>query len=1037
MAEHFSMESIKDHIMSGRVNVDKLESTLDDLRLHAYSYLYNLQKDMVNFFKMQVLYADFDAKEDMVFTKIYLNRYSQFNVKIPFIHYNNRLKFRRSKFYNIPITNEIIDSNRNLFIYTYFVFVDGYLDYSARLKCREELTSICLKKEAMSSSLQEKLRLGAKIDILFLPDLDTEALSATKEDLITNNLTFTTGVKLKSNDKVIAFVSSGQSLVKMFDTTITDGKVILPEACVNDYNDSDVIDITIAILPNFLEQIECPEGTDFFKNSKTPMPIPSDNILIWRKNDDGSITIDNSIKVEKKYPDIFKLPDNHKGNLVANIFYWNNTANNHMDYTPETAMYSQVMNMLMKYSNGSINKNIAEFSPYIYQYDLTSYHKGPYAERIGDSLVYKTNKLFDTFKLWAFASQLYHEKLGESINGYIINTAKLDMEAKRRKNNKAELRDASEHCDFEEDRYVFIFSNKMSYHNLPYKFWIDGLRYVPDQLYNDGAYEYVYIPCSMFNKKGSYIEIERSNDVSGDINLIGAENKIPVSLSCLGGGSIPFNSIFVSGPDRKYLNNSQYRFYLQVGMDENEIPLNSKIILTKNSKLSIKILDPALIGKRVTVSFYDRPIEIHASVTHQNFVKHNLNVNGAIHNIKDDTRRIRVFRSGRLMSHSVYNIGVPETVDDKWKIDLTYFGYVDEFQVDYIPEGYNLIYELDHIDDPKAVINLIGAIDKPFSIKYYDVYVNGFRLLPHQIEKLSEFSIHLKGIPSIEKVRIYEKDITVNTLYSMEIEDAKKLLAEKLMEDEDFIDKLRLHLENVDPDLSIDDVDTIDDVLNIIFTNIIEYIESHGGLFTTQDIDDDTYHAYKSLFGHDEVFLIDPNKTYEDESNREDRVYFIRPPRDNELEEINLYDYVDQFSAMMYIFTDRFVNANRERADIHKKFNCIKRHDSGETILLSGNIITKRFGTEVAMLGVANALADIVAFLSANNGEIDYSHIPDDMVDVAEYIRDKFITPEGEVDMDLLNKFQNFIEEESTIFINPNEEYDAIPDSLSYPIYKD
>ena len=947
--DNYTRETVNPLIVEGKVDLETVGQTLEDLKKHAYSYLFDLQKDIVGFHKLHLKYEDFDVKRDFIFTHIDLNKVMQYNVSIPFIHHNNRLKFRRSKLYNVSITNDDIEENHDLFVYSYFVFINGYLDYSARLKCREELTSVCLRKEAMTPELREQFQPGADIDILFLPDVGIETLEATKEDLETNFLTFKTSSTIKFRDHVYAFVSHEDGLVKMYQAKVVDGKVVVPEESIAEYEDNDVIKIMITILPNFHEQKVCEPGVDYFENSVTPMPVPAENILTLTRNEDGSFRFNNGIGIEKKYPNVFRLPEGHTDTIYANIYYWQNSSNSHLIYGFDTDIYSTAINILEEYRNGTINENIEKYIPFLYDYDLTNFHKSHDKDHQIESVVYKVNKLFETFKLWSFASQLYYENLSKEINGYIIDTTRLNMREKVRRNNRQEIRIEGYYQDFKEDRYLFIFVNKISNRPLPYKYWIDGVRYIPDEVYRDGALEYVYIPCSLFKETGSRIEIEKSNDVAWKVSFMPNDDGSIIDLK-LGKGVIPVHSLFVVDQNLEFVDSSRYKLVVSKnGKEIGEPSSDSKLLLTENHVLKFFPIDETLKGNKVTIGYYERPIQYEVDLNQLNFMMRNLNYQHHVNNIKARPNCIRVFREGRLLPQSMYSVVPPDKLSGEWKIELDGFGSFYSYQVDYIPEGYNEVYSQETVNE-KGIIDLAGKIDKPFSVKYFDVYINGYRLLPNQIKKLSDFVIQISDVNTLHNLYIYEKDVTTDGLYSLELEDAQKFLAEQLIEhDDEFIEKIKEHIKDIIAEKDITDITDIDNAIKIIFNELIDFIEK-GGVLSTMEITDYIYIKYRSFFESDDVFFIDPNKNYDD-LNEEDAVYYIAPRRPEEIPNINDPKYVEEFGKLMQVLSaGKFIDPNVERESLGKGFDDVEEDSVDNVLMVSGNYYTDRYNSEAKNL---------------------------------------------------------------------------------------
>lgn len=938
-------------ILSGAINHEKLASALTDLRLYAYSYLYNLQKDMVGIIQIDAKYEDFTTRQDNVFTGIYLNSYKEFNVKIPFIHHNLRLKFRRSKFYNIPITNKNVEKNRDLFIYSYFVFVDGILDTSAKIRCKEELTSICLRKEAMTKELQEHFVPGANISIVFIPDVRSENLSATKLELQAAGMKFSTSYHRKFNDVVFVFVSKGNGIPKMYSVTQTDNEIVLPDTVVEGYENMDTLDITAVIVPNKFSYTDLAAGERWFEPVvDTNMPVPTENVMVFKCEDDGSMKYNANVSVERKYPNKFAIDEEHKDDTHrAYVFYWDNYANRDMKYESEDIKYRSIINVIAAYASGEVNEDLASFIPYLYSYDNTNFHQLDYIDKRTEPLLYRANKLFDAYKLWAYASQLYYEKMCEETSSYLIYTEKLDMESKIRKNNKEEVRDKAEYTEFENEHYLFVFANTDLLNKLPYKFWVDGVRVVPEHIFLDGKYEYVYMDKSLF-KEDSVIEIERSANSTYMTKVSSGPAGIHVNFANAPKFSFPFRSLYVTDSEGVYIDPDTLKF--AVIMDdgvEYEIPKNSTMLITNETKLFVY----STVSRELVLRFSDKPIQLNRHNDISNWFEENLNGIGLIRNIPKQDNRIRVFQKGRLLPSEVVKLEWPEDSNDALKvwIDFPGMGIIGDFQVDYIPEGYNRIYYTPELSDPKGLLDLSGVIDKPFSMKYYDVYVNGYRLLPRQIERISNFVIQIKNIETVKKLAIYEKDIVSNGVYVLDIDDAKNFLADKLYQnDEDFRKKLREYIEDIIPDVTIEDADKFEEILEFIVNSIVDYLDIHR-LFANDELEEEFFEKYRPFFNSD-VFFIDANKTYpygypEDPN----RVYFLAPQRKTELEGINSPSYVKQFALMMEMMGMQFINANDVRPEISDRLPKIKLQDNDDpVIMISGNMNTERFTKESKLL---------------------------------------------------------------------------------------
>lgn len=120
---------------------------------------------------------------------------------------------------------------------------------------------------------------------------------------------------------------------------------------------------------------------------------------------------------------------------------------------------------------------------------------------------------------------------------------------------------------------------------------------------------------------------------------------------------------------------------------------------------------------------------------------------------------LRIFREGRKISKNQYAL-----IERRGKHYLQYFQRIDigkEVAVDLTPYRNRLVYyteELSPDENGEIIVDLKGYINKPFDIKYYDVYLNGRRLTKHNIFPFSPYQFKLSDVHSIYHFEVYEKD---------------------------------------------------------------------------------------------------------------------------------------------------------------------------------------------------------------------------------------------------------------------------------------
>ena len=126
---------------------------------------------------------------------------------------------------------------------------------------------------------------------------------------------------------------------------------------------------------------------------------------------------------------------------------------------------------------------------------------------------------------------------------------------------------------------------------------------------------------------------------------------------------------------------------------------------------------------------------------------------------KRDPRYFRVYQNGKLIPRHLGIVNFPEyeiTGDGE-----LYPGFLREPGVDYniaiecMPYMMKQVCYLKNIPGDK-VVNLKGLIDKPFDFKWYDIYINGRKLVKKDVEIISANLIRILKTDSLKNLEIIE-----------------------------------------------------------------------------------------------------------------------------------------------------------------------------------------------------------------------------------------------------------------------------------------
>lgn len=126
---------------------------------------------------------------------------------------------------------------------------------------------------------------------------------------------------------------------------------------------------------------------------------------------------------------------------------------------------------------------------------------------------------------------------------------------------------------------------------------------------------------------------------------------------------------------------------------------------------------------------------------------------------KNDYRYYRIYQNGRLLPRHISSVYFPEyTVFSEVELRLglkRMLGVHYNIAVECMPYMMKQVCYLDSIPNDK-IINLKGKIDKPFDFKWYDIYLNGKKLVKKDVEILSANLIKILKSDSLQGLEIIE-----------------------------------------------------------------------------------------------------------------------------------------------------------------------------------------------------------------------------------------------------------------------------------------
>ena len=527
------------------------------------------------------------------------------------------------------------------------------------------------------------------------------------------------------------------------------------------------------------------------------MPIPIENLVVFQKIDssDSYQLVQNTDNVSLHYPNIYEITTTtpkttrifyfyHRNDDITYTilfdFYFNYITKNvikaGLEKTINDIYYGSTGDKTFTDSqrtefNNIFNK-ILNYKYYEYNYGdsdfIYNYLGLPCADDyINEPDQYERPIQYDDTRMREWVSKdpetlrkyvLEQNKLGDS---YYLYTNTIDLESRRRTSAEPEM---GMPCDkFPEDRYVFAFNNlKMYPILLDARIFVDGI--LIGDVYHDRCYfiDYFYIPCDLVTED-SFIEIEifpaymyedtfnfSSLDDKKEVIMLAPDDDIFPTVA-----DLYYSAVDPSNPfPHRYATNlfnitgTFKRGSYEVKTHEEDRPVK----YTRIQRFTIQPNDPLVLNQDIRVCCNKRPQMLRFAMERDGypyigFVEMNFNFK---------KEYLRIYRNGRLLPRIHYLFIY--TYDNPRLIFLEEFKVGDIIYIDVTPYQYNEIYYAAEVDTSELLIDLSDKINKPFDIRYYDVYMNGRKLSSNNVISITPWEIKLVNLKSKYNLVIYEKE---------------------------------------------------------------------------------------------------------------------------------------------------------------------------------------------------------------------------------------------------------------------------------------
>ena len=225
---------------------------------------------------------------------------------------------------------------------------------------------------------------------------------------------------------------------------------------------------------------------------------------------------------------------------------------------------------------------------------------------------------------------------------------------------------------------------------------------------------------------------------------------------------------------------------------------------------------------------------------------------------KNDRRYFRVYRNGRLVPRHVGAIRFP--IDYDYSEMEVYPGFKrepnDEIMVECMPYMMTQTCYMERIPKDK-VVDLTGMIDKPFDFKWYDIYLNGRKLIKKDVEIISANKIKIMNAKSVRWLEIIENSRDKEYFGYKPVYDILDLLFDTNQEFADNVNNT-IHIDDLEDPV----VEDIISLLDYILREFYNWLKDNFGLINPDLLQISRYNvvAFKELLSEDEPFELNPDK---------------------------------------------------------------------------------------------------------------------------------------------------------------------------------
>lgn len=735
---------------------DALDRTLLDSLISNYNGLYVTQQTSFGMMKVHIKLSDFKKmtlKSNGFSNQQYPKKYVYY-MDYSLVHISAIKAFRKSKLYNTIIDQSIISKNADIFSNNYLIFLNGDLLNNTEIIVDDNKIGIIINVGLVSNdfiSSDEMTNLitnDGYITFCTVPNYTIKHLTIPVS--LSTTETFDNKLHSMMSDSTIISYNSGSSKVNTLIRVTKDDSIIDIFSDILDPATTDkMFKLTKYINMKFIEFIDKPmkitTSDKYFKLSDFNMPIPTSNIMIFGYNDSYKFCEDEETNLY--YPNIYGISSSMSSYDIY-VFYMDFSGSKEKYHNDISLYTNNIADIISEYKNNTVPDIIKSYEPIDFKYSIPSYEKD---NPNGDSVLsYKLDKLTE-ITTNNYKNIVRYMKYIIPNNKSYIDLSKVSLDNITRTNVLTEIPDGT--MKFDKPKIVISIINPTMTNLLSgFRVFIDGYFVPMESVYitKYGSSYYIYIDKS-YVKSNSIIEIEKYYGYDDRPTIAITKSNLEIEFNKPNTTLYKSDVYAINSETKEIIDSSNYDVYLNVdGIGYVKVTDDYRILSDK-----FKVVYTGDIGDNI-VSVIARKKLIRTIEYISGYDTATYTIASMMNHDNPSISNYRFFRNGRLVDMSKYiSVSQSSSTINMDKFVLSFRNNIgDSLIIDKTSEYRNLVYSQAVITD-NGFVEITSEIKFPLDLRWYDIYLNGLKLTPYNIDIISPNSFYIKNVNTKKDLRIY------------------------------------------------------------------------------------------------------------------------------------------------------------------------------------------------------------------------------------------------------------------------------------------